>query len=217
MAKHVNIKSNWTIIIKNKIYNIQDQKSKFYYNILVDKKGIPNYMQKVWERTFNMPIKWSSVYNNQVWNIKEKKLSEFNYKLLCNILYTKTTISKWNNNVSTACDYCNEDQTPRHLIYECPRAKNLWKIVGTVLQLDISYRHIILGNMVTNKIIYCRNLLLSYVAYGIYKFWVMSENNKVNFLTDSLQKFIRIDLFKRSVYLNNTDFSMLVDRVISVL
>ncbi len=57
--------------------------------------------------------------------------------------------------------------------------------------------------------------MLSYVAYGIYKFWVMSENGKVNFVNDSLQKIIRLDLFKRSVNLKDADFSKLVDNVIS--
>ncbi len=172
-------------------------------------------MEDVWEKAFDMTFKWSSIYNNKVWDVKEKKLSEFNYKLLCNILYTKSTISKWNPNIDINCDYCNEPQTPRHLIFECPRVNNLWKLIGTCINLDISYRHIVVGNTVTNQIICSRNLLLSYVAYGIYKFWVMSENGKVNFVNDSLQKFIRLDLFKRSVYLKDTEFSKLVDKVIS--
>ena len=43
----------------------------------------------------------------------------------------------------------------------------------------------------------------------------MSENGKVNFVNDSLQKIIRLDLFKRSVNLKDADFSKLVDNVIS--
>ncbi len=43
----------------------------------------------------------------------------------------------------------------------------------------------------------------------------MSENNKVNFITDSLQNFVKKDLFKRSVFLNDPDFSKLVDKVIT--
>ncbi len=174
-------------------------------------------MEHVWENAFDMPINWSSVYSYQVWNIKEKKLAEFNYKILCNILYTKSTIAKWNKDISTTCDYCNEEHTARHLIFECPRVVNLWKLIGSVIKLDIKYKHVVIGNTVTNNIISMRNLLISYIAYGIYKFWVMSENKKVNFMTDSLQNFVKKDLFKRSLYLKEPEFSKLVDNVITEL
>ena len=31
-------------------------------------------------------INWENVYKYQVWDIKDKKLGEFNYKLICNII-----------------------------------------------------------------------------------------------------------------------------------
>ncbi len=46
-------------------------------------------MESEWEKTFEHKINWVSIYQNQVWLIKERKLGEFNYKLLCNILYTR--------------------------------------------------------------------------------------------------------------------------------
>ena len=56
-------------------------------------------------------INWKTIYTNQVWKITERKIGEFNYKLLCNILCTRDKISKWNNNgndnMSTLRVYAN--------------------------------------------------------------------------------------------------------------
>ena len=62
-----------------------------------------------------------------------------------------------------------------------------------------------------------RNLLISYTAYGVYKFWIMAENNKINFNPGSLNlhNFIKKDLFGRSVYLKDSNFNVLVNKVIN--
>ena len=46
-SKNINIKSNWTILVNNKITHVVSQKSNFYYNILIVKKRIKNYMEHV--------------------------------------------------------------------------------------------------------------------------------------------------------------------------
>ncbi len=66
-----------------------------------------------------------------------------------------------------------------------------------------------------NEITKYRNLLISYITYGVYKFWIMAENNKINFNTDSLHNFIKKDLFGRSVYLKDSNFNVLVNKVIN--
>ncbi len=167
------------------------------------------------ERIFELDnIKWEGIYINQVWEITDKKLGEFNYKLLCNIVCTRSLISKWNKNINDKCAFCKERQTIRHLLFECPRVKNLWILIGSILKLDIKYKHLILGNIVTNDAIRCRNLLISYIKYSIYKFWILSENQKVDFNHASMISFIKKELFKRTLYLKDIEFSRICDKLI---
>ncbi len=215
ISTHVQIKNNWTFLHYKKLLEIKNINSKIIYNILVDRKSERNYMEHAWERIFNLDnIKWDGIYNNQVWEIKDKKLGEFKYKLLCYIVCTRSVISKWNKNISDKCTFCNETQNVRHLIYECPRSKNIWILIGTILKLEIQYKHLILGNIVTNETIRCRNLLISYVTYAIYKFWILSENQKIDFNHASMVSFVKKDLFRRSLYLKDKEFCILCDKVI---
>ena len=76
--------------------------------------------------------------------------------------------------------FCNEIQNTKHLLYECPRVNNIWILIGSILQVNIRYKHIVIGNEPTSDFVKNRNLLFSYIAYAIYKHWVQSENNKIS-------------------------------------
>ncbi len=215
-ATFINIKNKWDILVGNNIFSVKLQKSTFYYNILIEKKFQKNYMEHAWQRDFEIPeINWENVYYNQVWDIKDRKLGEFNYKLLCNVICTKSNISKWNRNINDKCTFCNLKQTVKHLLFDCPRVKNLWVNIGTIINLNIRYKHIILGNIVTkkNEFVKNRNLFISFVAYSIYKFWVMAENGKISFNNDNLLVFVKKDLFRRTLYNKEDFFIQLCDKV----
>ncbi len=100
-----------------------------------------------------MIVDWPSVYKNQIWNMVDRKLAEFNYKLICNILCTKSQISRWNPNMNSNCALCGERQTVRHLLFECGRVEKIWNLIGTILKMKIRYKHIIIGNKVDNDYI----------------------------------------------------------------
>ncbi len=215
-APFVNIKNAWTLTHKNSIYNLRNQKSNFYYPLLIDKKFIRNYMEHAWERDFNIPPNaWPSIYTHKVWKLVDRKLAEFNYKILCNILSNRALVSKWNNNIDNKCPFCDDIQNTKHLLFECPRVNNIWVLIGSILQVNITYKHIVIGNEPDSDFIKNRNLLISYIAYAIYKHWVQSENNIHNFNTSSLQSFIKKDLFSRTFYIKDQLFVNLVDKTIS--
>ena len=216
-AQYVNIKNNWTLLENNKLHSLPLKKSNFYYCILVSKKSLPNYMEKAWERDFNAELDWKSIYINQIWKIEDKKLAEFNYKLLTNIICTRSLIAKWNRNITTQCQHCGERQTIKHLLFECKRVNAIWMQIGQILNLNIRYKHIVIGNKVENTFIKNRNLVISYISYGLYKFWIMSENKKLNFTQTNLLDFIRKDLFKRSYYIKDKEFIRLCDMVVKNL
>ena len=80
--------------------------------------------------------------------------------------------------------------------------------------IEVQYKHIVLGNHVENDYIKARNLVISYVSYAIYKHWILSENNIVNFHTTSLLHFIKKDLMSRTIYVKEKMFLNICDKII---
>ena len=68
-----------------------------------------------------------------------------NYKLIHNLGYTAYILSKWKLGISSKCVVCGENETVEHMLFECERVKNIWKRVGEILKLNISWHHIVLG------------------------------------------------------------------------
>ena len=216
-AKFINIKPNWTLIHDNKIYNVMNAKSKFFYDILIENKFERNYMESTWENEFGLEkYMWKDIYKNQIW-ITDRKVGEFKYKIICNILSNKALISKWNKEINENCDFCGLKQTTKHLLYECPRVASIWDLVSDILKVKITYKHIVIGNLEENDFIYNRNLLITYISYSIYKHWIQSQNKKINFNTDCILKFIKKDIFSRTIYVKNKEFRRQCDFLVNNL
>ncbi len=121
-------------------------------------------MHKKLEREFNIDHSmWAQIYKDNIWNIKERKIAEFKYKLLNNILCTRSVISKWNPNINNLCPICKQTHTVRHLLFECQVIRNIWAVIGNILKVDITYKHIIIGNIVHNDMIKSRNDIITHI------------------------------------------------------
>ncbi len=215
-AKYVNIKKTWKILHNNKLFTLKNQKSRFFYEILIDKKCVRNYMENVWEREFNLEnYNWEEIYKRNVWNLSDKKLSEFKYKILNNILSNRSMISKWNKNINNKCPICGINQTMKHLLFDCHRIQTVWNLISSILKVTIRYKHIVIGNREEVNFIKARNLLIFYISYSIYKFWVQSENNIVNFIEANIIEFIKRDIFSRTIYVKDKMFIQLCDKLIT--
>ncbi len=218
LNNHVKIRNTWTILVNNNIYCLKTQKSKFYYEILVKQKFIPNYMEEVWENNFNLTQpNWPAIYHSKIWKINDKKLAEFNYKVLCNIIYTRSKLAKWNKQITNKCVFCDQIQDTKHLLFECPRVENAWSLIGSILNLSIKYKHIVIGDIPNNPYIKSRNLVLNYISYSLYKMWILSENKKLDFKQCNILEFIKEDLFRRTLYNNCKYFHMICDKLITNL
>ncbi len=215
MSQFINIKNKWTIVVKSQIHSLKTQRSKFFYEIMVAKKFEKNYMQRKWELDFNIEsTRWKHIYKDRIWDVKDKKLAEYHYKLISNILCTKSVISKWNKNMDSSCPLCRQRHTVKHLLYECEKIKHIWAIIGNILKVDISYKHLIIGDHANNDFIKARNLVISYCSYAIYKMWVMSENKKINLENTCILSFIKKDIFSRTLYTECKYFTLLCDKII---
>ncbi len=217
-ATYVNIKTTHTMLVNNNVHCIRDQKSKFYYKILVNKKFYRNFMESKWERDFTIDkSEWEGIYNRMIWSLPDKKISEFNFKVLHNIVQTREKICVWNRNINNQCQFCYQKHSVFHLLYECVRIKNLWIIIGDSLNLDVRYRHIIIGNRDENNLTKARNLLLSYIKFCFYKIWIMAENDKLDFKNVNVAQFLKDYLFRKSCIISNPVFKRLCDKVVSNL
>ena len=156
------------------VVDILTKRSKFFYNILRNKKFKRPNSETYWNSQFS-DIVWSNVYKRRFLYILDKKISEFNFKLLHRIVPCGYTISKWNCNVSERCNFCGDCETIDHLLYSCRRVQIIWDIVERVCKVKINFKILIFGFPLYNlpDVEYC----LSIVSYYIYKVWLLFSIN----------------------------------------
>ena len=116
-AKYTKIRLNPTILHNNKIYDVSNQKSKFFYKCLIQKVISRGNMETIWSKYFdfsNSKQIWNSIYTQKVITPKIIKIAEFNYKILQNILPCGQVLHKWQHNISDKCNHCGEIETVEH-------------------------------------------------------------------------------------------------------
>ena len=113
----------------------------------------------------------------KVKNIPDKKLAEFNFKILHSIMICGKYLNKWDNSVSKTCNICNTLEDIQHILYECTLANCIWNIANNVIDTPFTKRDIILHytNPVNNHAV---NFFITIISYCIYKFWVICHNQE---------------------------------------
>ena len=173
-AKYTKIQEIPSLIFQNKRYHIINQKSKFFYNIIVNKKCSRSNMESIYARNFNFPnVKstWDNIYLQKISSLKVNFLKDFNFKILNNILPSGYWLSKWNHNVNSKCDHCGETESVEHMLYSCIRIKEIWSLISFALNCNITWKNIVCGwpsYVIDNKIL-CYNLIISIVSNTIFR------------------------------------------------
>ena len=75
----------------------------------------------------------------------DKKIAEYNYKLLMNILVSEDKLYKWKISENPNCIYCKNVHSVEHMLFNCVEVKHLWRIVSSLLNKNITYEDIVLG------------------------------------------------------------------------
>ena len=163
------------------VYNVIQMKTKIYYNIMVLSKFEKPISQIRWQHVDNMRLEsdWQNIYITKIRNIPDRKLSQFNFKLLHNIIPCRRDLYKWNKINSQLCIYCGENETLIHVYYECKYVNIIWRSIGSILNTNIQWKHIVLGIIGNNNQINFRNMLYSVTAYALYKKWNKYVDNNV--------------------------------------
>ena len=157
---------------EGKLENTSNKKSKFFYNILINKKSQKPIMENIWCKEFQIDKYYFNViYENKIRSLFDKSVSEFNYKLLHNLLTTNLSVSKWDKNINGNCNNCNTPENIKHLIYECDLTMPLWRKISLILNIDVTWKLIVIGFIFTsNKYTLILDNTLSFIACKIYKY-----------------------------------------------
>jgi len=174
-ATYVNVDHKIRILSKNKVFDVTGQKSKFFYQLLIEKKCTRPYMEKSWAKQFDKEIttlKWENIYIRRVKGLPDKKLSEFVYKLLHNLIMCRKVLFKWKRCDNEVCPLCGSTETIKHIYFDCELMRRVWNKIGECLKLNITWEKIVLGFTDDLVIHSLRNLVISLILYARYKFWL---------------------------------------------
>ena len=133
---------------------------------------IPVY-QSYLSRTLNIERpSWTSIYSFKIKHIFEKKVAEFNFKLLNNLLCNKIFLRKIKKSESDLCPYCKAySEDNEHLIFKCDNVNPIWKLVSRILKFEVQWKHILIGfYFEKNQKIVDLNNIISTLATIIYKY-----------------------------------------------
>ena len=144
----------------------------FFHKKLLSKKNIKPCYQTVLRRKLNIKqAYWKQIYQCKICDMPDKRLAEFNYKLLNNILCNKAFLGKCKQDTHSQCNMCMINEFSKHLIFECKNVIEIWNALDTFLKTNITWKHVIVVfNYESNRKVITLITLISYVAYRIYKY-----------------------------------------------
>ena len=134
----------------------------------------------MWETCFDKPIWWKQVYTQKILNIPIRKIADFNFKLVHNILPSSALVSRWNSKVT--CKNCNVLDDTEHMLYNCNLVKDIWSISSFFSNIQLKWNHLSVGykTFFEGNIIYDINLFISIICYAIFKYSMTCKcNNKI--------------------------------------
>lgn len=213
-SKYVKIKHCVSFLFRNNTVNsVNNVKSNFYYSLFIDKKFQKPIYEIRWRKVFNDTLcLWENVYIAKIKEIYEKRISEFNYKLLHGILNNNVCVSKWNKTVSPLCEVCNVNEDIKHLLYDCKIVKHFWERISMYLKFDVTWKIVVLGfyNEISEKTSFLNNFL-SFISFTIYKYKMKCRIQKERMCEQDLRHKLKNTLFLQNVIItsigrNKNDF-----------
>ena len=72
-------------------------------------------------------------FQNKIKYMDDRKLAEFNYKIINSIPINQTYLSKWVSETNVKCSFCNQKEDTIHLLYDCSFNDHIWQTVSNCL------------------------------------------------------------------------------------
>ena len=158
-------------------------KAREYYSILINKIRKRSFIENYWSNLFpDRPI-WTKIYETRIKNQKIKKIADFHFKLLHQVLPSQEKLHRWKISNTDTCRFgCTINETYNHLFITCPRLLSLRIFIEDILKqlgydIKLSYKILIFGYKITYTAYEQINALLSHIFYAIYKYWINNNSN----------------------------------------
>ena len=87
-----------------------------------------------WENKLDIDVNWANVFNNNLIQVRENKLREFNLKLLYNLLPVRRNLYKWNFTTDDLCPKCKVKEDIIHAFVDCELNKSFLKYIEIILR-----------------------------------------------------------------------------------
>ena len=153
----------------------------------------------VFLKQLSATINISKTYTIKLRLIKDRKICEFNYKLLNNCLPCKTNLVKWNIVPDSQCNYCGKEETAEHMLLLCLHKFQFWRSCLNILCIKLSP-----GVMFMSSGSVSKDWCISVVQYCIYKVSLMNSDKVLTSFAPCLsQVFILLNQFHDLYNMNN--------------
>ena len=169
--------------VDNKLYlKYLTWKSKFFYETLInDISESPKYnmlknnFDDLQEHEINRTIYF------KIQKMPEKKLAEFNYKIMHNILICGKYLSKWDDSINEKCEICENVHDIPHMLFGCKLAQYIWQLCEKALFCNFRKDQILLIDT-DHQDVKAINYFTTIISYSLYKFWIecLHKNKKAN-------------------------------------
>ena len=195
-----------------------DSKSNFFYRKLVDiKKSKPDRIQTYWINYFDIDVgSFDNIYTRKVKRIKDKNMSEFNFKILNNILPCNMNLLKWKRKDSDLCSLCNVPEDIPHMLYYCKYARSIWDAINAKANFMIQASDVILGCNLNDLEV----SIVTFISYFLYKMWLKNSFDGICRKTESSSMLLICDLqraYDTYSYLRCHDLCRQLTHVIDML
>lgn len=153
----------------------------------------------------------------------DKRLSEFNYNLLNDILCSTSFLQKCKIRQNAKCDYCDiSNEDIKHLIFYFDNVKQIWHDLNNALNVTVKWKHVVIGFYVeTNPKVLLYNTIISYIAFKIYKFKIGCRIKNECQDSYNLKQFVKNSLYKDMDIMldfsNMNSFKNMVNRLTNLL
>ena len=217
IAPYVKIANLQKIVYNNKYVHLEHCKSRDFYRILSSKCHTTGHMESIYNREFNINNckLWENIYKQKITCIKIPKLAEFNYKMLQNIVPCGKIVSKWQKGVNEKCDFCGQIENVKHMLFECPRVSEIWKLVSTSLGFEVKWKHIVCGFPSSNitENICSLNYVIGIIVYSIFNVNSKSKFEKKCYKNLNMKHIVKEKVIYYNVMLNHVDKKLLYTNV----
>ena len=126
-----------------------------------------------------------------------KKIAEFNYKLLLGVLPCGKSLTKWNRMIAACCSTCNKEEDLEHMLYSCQNCSWVWKAVEVRFNVSIKWKHLVVGFLPdTNQTVRILNFITPLLSYSIFKANNMCKWHQVLYTKQHVKDMILYDCIR---------------------